>query len=65
MISEGYSCGQEAVPLHMVACSSALDKTAEFGIADENVFGFWDWVGGRVSVSCSASTTIVAGLSLD
>ena len=46
----------------MVACSSALDKTAEFGIADENVFGFWDWVGGRVSVSCSVSAMIVAGL---
>ena len=42
----------------MVACSSALDKTAEFGIADENVFGFWDWVGGRVSVSCSVSAMI-------
>ena len=53
------------MPLHMVACSSALDKTAEFGIADENVFGFWDWVGGRVSVSCSVSAMIVAGLSLD
>lgn len=35
---------------HVVACSSALDKTAEFGIDPANVFGFWGWVGGRFSV---------------
>ncbi|SDX62980.1 glucose-6-phosphate isomerase [Roseicitreum antarcticum] len=33
-----------------VALSSAVDKTAAFGIADERVFGFEDWVGGRYSV---------------
>lgn len=33
-----------------VALSSALDKTAAFGIAPERVFGFEDWVGGRYSV---------------
>ncbi|WP_294607097.1 glucose-6-phosphate isomerase [uncultured Roseovarius sp.] len=33
-----------------VAVSSALDKTAEFGIAPERVFGFGDYVGGRYSV---------------
>ena len=32
------------------ALSSALDKTAEFGIAAERVFGFEDWVGGRYSM---------------
>jgi glucose-6-phosphate isomerase len=32
------------------AVSTALDKTAEFGIAPERVFGFADWVGGRYSV---------------
>ncbi|WP_256714523.1 glucose-6-phosphate isomerase [Rhodovulum sulfidophilum] len=33
-----------------VALSSALEKTADFGIAPERVFGFEDWVGGRYSV---------------
>lgn len=33
-----------------VALSSAVDKTAEFGIASERVFGFEDWVGGRYSL---------------
>lgn len=32
------------------AVSSALDKTGEFGIPDDRVFGFEDWVGGRYSV---------------
>ncbi len=36
---------------HFCAISTALEKTAAFGIS--NVFGFWDWVGGRFSV-CSA-----------
>ena len=54
------SLGADAVPLHMVACSSALDKTAAFGIDDANVFGFWDWVGGRVSVSSSVGALPMA-----
>ena len=33
--------------------SSAIPKAVDFGISADNVFGFWDWVGGRFSV-CSA-----------
>jgi len=44
---------EAAVAKHVVACSTALDKTSAFGIDSKNVFGFWDWVGGRFSV-CSA-----------
>jgi len=35
---------------HFAAVSTALDKTAAFGIDPGRVFGFWDWVGGRYSV---------------
>ena len=35
---------------HLAAVSTALDKTAAFGIDEARVFGFWDWVGGRYSV---------------
>lgn len=35
----------------MCAISTNLTATKAFGIKDENVFGFWDWVGGRFSVS--------------
>lgn len=37
----------------MVAVSANVPSAREFGIREENVFGFWDWVGGRYSV-CSA-----------
>ena len=33
--------------------SSAIPKAVAFGVSADNVFGFWDWVGGRFSV-CSA-----------
>jgi len=40
----------DVVRQHIAACSTALQKTGEFGIDPANVFGFWDWVGGRFSV---------------
>ncbi len=42
--------GEAAVGAHFAAVSTALDKVAAFGIAEDRVFGFWDWVGGRYSV---------------
>ncbi len=42
--------GESAVAAHFVAVSTALAKVAAFGIAEDRVFGFWDWVGGRYSV---------------
>ncbi|TMA22005.1 MAG: glucose-6-phosphate isomerase, partial [Deltaproteobacteria bacterium] len=36
-----------AVARHFVAVSTNAGAVAEFGIAPENMFGFWDWVGGR------------------
>jgi glucose-6-phosphate isomerase len=35
---------------HLCAVSTNLPETSKFGIADDSVFGFWDWVGGRYSV---------------
>ncbi|MFZ2102530.1 MAG: glucose-6-phosphate isomerase, partial [Oricola sp.] len=42
--------GEDAVGAHFCAVSTALDKVAAFGIAEERIFGFWDWVGGRYSL---------------
>lgn len=42
--------GADAVGAHFAAVSTALDKVAAFGINEERVFGFWDWVGGRYSM---------------
>lgn len=44
---------EDVVKRHVIACSTNLEKTAEFGISSDNVFPFWDWVGGRYSV-CSS-----------
>ncbi|GGS63546.1 glucose-6-phosphate isomerase [Nonomuraea spiralis] len=41
--------GEEAVSKHFVAVSTNAEKVAEFGIDTDNMFGFWDWVGGRYS----------------
>ena len=42
-----------AVARHFVAVSTNAEKVAAFGIDVRNMFGFWDWVGGRYSL-CSA-----------
>jgi glucose-6-phosphate isomerase len=45
--------GADAVGKHFVAVSTNVEGVTKFGIDSMNVFGFWDWVGGRFSV-CSA-----------
>ncbi len=49
---------QEDVAKHFVAVSTNLEKIAEFGIADENVFPMWDWVGGRFSLWSAVGLSI-------
>lgn len=49
----GASSDASSVARHFVAVSTNAAAVAEFGIAGENMFGFWDWVGGRYSM-CSA-----------
>ena len=41
---------EEAVAKHFVAVSTNAERVAEFGIDTANMFGFWDWVGGRYSM---------------
>lgn len=41
---------EKAVAQHFVAVSTNLELTRQFGIAADNVFEFWDWVGGRFSL---------------
>jgi glucose-6-phosphate isomerase len=42
--------GEQAVGSHFAAISTAIPKVKAFGIAEDRIFGFWDWVGGRYSV---------------
>jgi glucose-6-phosphate isomerase len=43
--------GREEANKHFAAVSTALDRTSNFGIPPARVFAFWDWVGGRYSVT--------------
>jgi len=51
------------VSRHFVAVSTNAQKVSEFGIDTENMFGFWDWVGGRYSMDSAIglSTMIAVG----
>ncbi len=53
----------KAVAKHFVALSTNAVEVAKFGIAAENMFGFWDWVGGRYSMSSAIglSTMLAIG----
>jgi glucose-6-phosphate isomerase len=53
----------QAVARHFVAVSTNAEKVAEFGIDTANMFGFWDWVGGRYSMDSAIglSTMIAVG----
>ncbi|MBI6116389.1 glucose-6-phosphate isomerase [Salegentibacter maritimus] len=49
---------KDAVSKHFVAVSTNLKKVEEFGIAIENVFPMWDWVGGRFSLWSAVGLSI-------
>ena len=53
---------RQAIALHFVAVSTALDKVAEFGIDPANAFGFWNWVGGRYSVDSAVGTSLAVAI---
>ncbi|MBO0823829.1 MAG: glucose-6-phosphate isomerase, partial [Actinobacteria bacterium] len=54
---------QAAIAKHFVAVSTAAEKVRAFGIDTANMFGFWDWVGGRYSMDSAIglSTMIAIG----
>jgi glucose-6-phosphate isomerase len=59
------SLGDEAVPHHFVAVSTALEKTKNFGIPPARTFGFWDWVGGRYSLWSAIGLPIMIAIGAD
>jgi glucose-6-phosphate isomerase len=60
---QGLGGDPKAVARHFVAVSTNAAKVSEFGIDTENMFGFWDWVGGRYSMDSAIglSTMIAIG----
>jgi glucose-6-phosphate isomerase len=57
------SLGEDAVAKHFVAVSTNAERVAAFGIDVANMFGFWDWVGGRYSMDSAIglSTMLAVG----
>ncbi len=55
--------GEAAVAQHFVAVSTNAEKVGDFGIDPSNMFGFWDWVGGRYSMTSAIglSTMLAVG----
>lgn len=56
---------QEDIAKHFVAVSSNVKAATEFGIAEENIFPMWDWVGGRYSLWSAIGLPISLALGFD
>lgn len=59
------SATQEDIPKHFAAVSTNTVKIAEFGIAQENVFPMWDWVGGRFSLWSAVGLSIALAVGFE
>ncbi|MEU1328159.1 glucose-6-phosphate isomerase [Streptomyces microflavus] len=57
--------GQDAVAKHFVALSTNAEKVEEFGIDTANMFGFWDWVGGRYSFDSAIGLSLMIAIGPD
>jgi glucose-6-phosphate isomerase len=59
---DGLGGDEKAVAKHFVAVSTNAEKVAEFGIDTENMFGFWDWVGGRYSYASAIGLSLMVAI---
>jgi glucose-6-phosphate isomerase len=59
---EGLGGDEKAVAKHFVAVSTNAEKVAEFGIDTQNMFGFWDWVGGRYSFTSAIGLSLMVAI---
>jgi len=56
---------EQAVARHFVAISTNTELVTKFGIDPENMFGFWDWVGGRYSLWSAIGLSIALFIGMD
>jgi glucose-6-phosphate isomerase len=57
--------GDAAVADHFCAVSTNLDEIAKFGIKSDRIFGFWDFVGGRLSIWSSIGLSLAIGIGAE
>ncbi len=53
---------EEAVKAHFIALSTNLEATTVFGVPQEHVFEFWDWVGGRYSLTSAIGLPVMIAI---
>jgi glucose-6-phosphate isomerase len=63
--SVGQLGDEKSVAKHFVAVSTNDPGVKQFGIAPENMFGFWDWVGGRYSMDSAIGLSIMVAIGPD
>jgi glucose-6-phosphate isomerase len=61
----GLGGDDKAVAKHFVAVSTNAEKVSAFGIDTANMFGFWDWVGGRYSMDSAIGLSTMLALGAD
>ena len=59
-VLDAFGGDEAAIAKHFVAVSTNAEKVAEFGIDTANMFGFWNWVGGRYSVDSAIGLSVLA-----
>ena len=62
---KGLGGDKAAVARHFVAVSTNAEKVSAFGIDTENMFGFWDWVGGRYSMDSAIGLSTMLAIGPD
>lgn len=55
-------CDESAIAKHFVALSTNADAVSAFGIDTANMFGFWDWVGGRYSLTSAIGLPVMLAI---
>jgi glucose-6-phosphate isomerase len=61
----GLGGDEQAVEKHFVAVSTNAEAVSEFGIDTANMFGFWDWVGGRYSMDSAIGLSTMLAIGPD
>lgn len=62
---DGLGADESAVAKHFVAVSTNAERVQEFGIDTENMFEFWDWVGGRYSFDSAIGLSLMIAIGAE
>lgn len=62
---QGFQGDEKSVARHFIAVSTNRNEVAQFGIDTSNMFGFWDWVGGRYSMDSAIGLSTMLAIGPD